>query len=188
MPRAESFTPQERTAALEGVRRLPRNLRSAVAPLTEEQLATPYRPGGWTVRQLVHHVADSHMNAYIRIRLGLTEDWPTIVPYQEHLWAKLEDAEKAPITISLNLLDALHLRWAQLFSSLQENDWKRGYMHPDRSRSNRRSSSTTGTAATTRPTSPNWRNAWAGRHLRDVRFAWSRSPREPGSLTRAILR
>jgi hypothetical protein len=129
-PRAEAFTAQERAAALDGICRLPRNLRSAATPLSDAQLDTPYRSGGWTVRQLVHHVADSHMNAYIRIRLGLTEDWPTIVPYQENLWANLEDARTAPITISLNLLDALHLRWAQLFSSLQEKDWKRGYMHP----------------------------------------------------------
>ena len=75
--------PQERSAAIEGIRQLPQNLRSAVAALSEEQLETPYRPGGWTVRQLVHHVADSHMNAYIRVRLALTEDWPTIFAYQE---------------------------------------------------------------------------------------------------------
>ena len=76
--RAESFTPQQRSAAIEGIRQLPQSLRSAVAGFSEEQLETPYRPGGWTVRQLVHHVADSHMNAYIRVRLALTEDWPTI--------------------------------------------------------------------------------------------------------------
>jgi hypothetical protein len=132
--RAESFTPQERSEALEGIRRLPHQFRSAVATFSEEQLATSYRPGGWTVRQLVHHVADSHMNAYIRIRLGLTEDWPTIVPYQEQLWANLEDAQKAPIATSLDLLDALHLRWVQLLASLAESDWKRGYMHPENGR------------------------------------------------------
>ena len=81
--RAESFTAQERSAAIEGIRQLPQSLRSAVAAFSEEQLETPYRPGGWTVRQLVHHVADSHMNAYVRVRLALTEDWPTIIPYQE---------------------------------------------------------------------------------------------------------
>ncbi len=93
--RADSFTAQERSAAIEGIRQLPQNLRSAVAAFSEEQLETPYRPGGWTVRQLVHHVADSHMNAYVRVRLALTEDWPTIVPYQENRWAQLEDASTA---------------------------------------------------------------------------------------------
>lgn len=132
--RAESFTPQERSAAIVGIQQLPQNLRSAVAPLSKEQLDTPYRPGGWTVRQLVHHVADSHMNAYSRVRLALTEDWPTIFPYQESRWAKLEDAREADVSISLDLLQALHLRWAQLFLSLDETDWTRGYMHPENGR------------------------------------------------------
>src|ERR1700723_511265 len=90
--RAESFTPEERTAAIEGIRQLPQNLRSSLAAFSEGQLETPYRPDGWTVRQLVHHVADSHMNAYTRVRLALTEDRPTIIPYQEKRWAELEDA------------------------------------------------------------------------------------------------
>ena len=107
--------PQERSAAIEGIRQLPQNLRSAVAAFSEEQLETPYRPGGWTVRQLVHHVADSHMNAYIRVRLALTEDWPTIIAYQENRWAELEDARTAAVSISLDLLQALHARWVQLF-------------------------------------------------------------------------
>ena len=80
---AESFTPEERTAAIEGIRHLPQNLRSALAAFSEGQLETPYRPGGWTIRQLVHHVADSHMNAYTRVRLALTEDWPTISDYRK---------------------------------------------------------------------------------------------------------
>ncbi|HXP07867.1 MAG TPA: DinB family protein, partial [Acidobacteriaceae bacterium] len=88
--KAESFTPEERAASIESVRQLPQNLRSAVASLSREQLETPYRPGGWTVRQVVHHVADSHMNAYNRVRLALTEDWPSIFAYQENLWAELE--------------------------------------------------------------------------------------------------
>ncbi len=132
--RAESFTPQERSAAIAGIRQLPQNLRSAVAPLSDEQLETPYRPGGWTVRQLVHHVADSHMNAYNRVRLALTEDWPTIFAYQENRWAELEDARAAAVSTSLDLLDALHVRWVRLFSSLDEQDWKRGYMHPENGR------------------------------------------------------
>jgi DinB superfamily len=132
--RVESYTPQERSAAIEGIRQLPQSLRSAVASLSEEQLETPYRPGGWTVRQLVHHVADSHMNAYVRVRLALTEDWPTIIPYRETRWAELMDARSAAVSTSLDLLQALHARWVQLFASLQEEDWKRGYVHPESGR------------------------------------------------------
>jgi len=132
--RAESITPQERRAAIEGIQQLPRNLRSAVAALSAEQLETPYRPGGWTVRQLVHHVADSHMNAYNRVRLALTEDWPVIFAYQESRWAELEDARAADVSTSLDLLQALHVRWVRLFSSLDEPDWKRGYTHPENGR------------------------------------------------------
>lgn len=132
--RAESFTSQERSAAIAGIQQLPQNLRSAVAPLSKEQLDTAYRPGGWTVRQLVHHVADSHMNAYSRVRLALTEDWPAIFAYQESRWAELDDARAADVSISLDLLQALHLRWARLFLSLGEPDWKRGYMHPENGR------------------------------------------------------
>jgi hypothetical protein len=128
--RAESFTPQQRAAAIEGIRQLPQNLRSATGSLSEAQLETPYRPDGWTVRQLVHHVADSHINSYIRVRLGLTEDWPTIVPYEETRWAELEDARAGALSTSLDLLQALHARWVQLFTSLQEPQWKRGYVHP----------------------------------------------------------
>lgn len=132
--RAESFTPQERSAALDGVRQLPQNLSSAVEPLSGSQLDTPYRPDGWTVRQLVHHVADSHMNAYNRVRLALTEDWPVIFAYRENRWAELEDARTEPVSVSLDLLQALHLRWVRLFASLTEPDWKRGYIHPENGR------------------------------------------------------
>ena len=132
--RADSFAPQQRSAAIEGISRLPQALRSAVSGFSEQQLATPYRPGGWTVRQLVHHVADSHMNAYVRVRLALTEDWPTIVAYQEARWAELEDAQAAPVAISLDLLEALHARWVQLFASLDEHQWRRGYTHPENGR------------------------------------------------------
>jgi hypothetical protein len=132
--RADSFTPEERIAAVEGIRQLPHKLRSAVASFSEQQLETPYRPGGWTVRQLVHHVADSHMNAYSRVRLAMTEDWPVISAYQENLWAQLEDARTADVSVSLNLLDALHLRWVGLLSSLTDSDWKRGYTHPENGR------------------------------------------------------
>jgi DinB superfamily len=126
----EFLTPQQRAAAVEGIRQLPQSLRSAVASLSEAQLETPYRPGGWTVRQVVHHVADSHINAYTRVRLGLTEDWPTIVPYEEARWAELEDARVGAVPVSLDLLQSLHGRWVRLFSSLEEQQWKRGYVHP----------------------------------------------------------
>ncbi|MGA8111953.1 MAG: bacillithiol transferase BstA [Acidobacteriaceae bacterium] len=109
---------------------LPQNLRAAVAGLTDAQLDTAYREGGWTVRQLVHHVADSHMNACVRIRLALTEDWPTIKPYDEKLWADLADARTAPIQPSLDILEGLHTRWTTLLRSLADHQWQRGYTHP----------------------------------------------------------
>ena len=109
---------------------LPQQMRAAVDGLSASQLDTPYREGGWTVRQLVHHVADSHMNAYIRIRLALTEDWPTIKPYDEKAWAELPDAKSAPIDLSLGVLDGLHARWALLLKSLTDAQWQRGYVHP----------------------------------------------------------
>ena len=132
--KADSFTSEERSAAIEGIRQFPAKLRSAVVGWSDEQLETPYRPGGWTVRQLVHHVADSHMNAYNRVRLALTEDWPVIFAYQENRWAELEDARFGAVSTSLDLLDALHIRWVRLFSSLREQDWKRGYTHPENGR------------------------------------------------------
>lgn len=131
--RAEA-NPGNHPAAIATIAALPENLRSAVYGLSAPQLDTPYRDGGWTVRQLVHHVADSHMNAYIRIRLALTEDWPTIKPYDEKLWAELADARTAPVDISLDLLDALHRRWALLLRSLNEEQWQRGYTHPENGR------------------------------------------------------
>ena len=110
---------------------LPENLRSAVSGLTGAQLDTPYREGGWTLRQLVHHVADSHMNAYIRCRLALTEDWPTVKAYDEKLWAELEDARTLPVEVSLDILQPLHRRWVALFQSLTAADWQRGYLHSE---------------------------------------------------------
>jgi hypothetical protein len=121
----------ENIAAITG---LPSALGSAVAGLGDNQLDTPYREGGWTVRQLVHHVADSHINAYVRMRLALTEDWPTIKPYEEAEWAKLEDARTLPVEVSLALLKSLHLRWVTLLESLTDADWARGYVHPESGR------------------------------------------------------
>jgi hypothetical protein len=113
---------------------LPENLRTAIDGLSSAQLDTPYRDGGWTVRQLVHHVADSHMNACVRIRLALTEDWPTIKPYDEKLWAELPDALTAPPELSLRFLDALHYRWVLLLRTLSEDQWQRGFVHPEHGR------------------------------------------------------
>ena len=113
---------------------LPENLLAAVAGLDDLQLDTPYREGGWTVRQVVHHIADSHMNAYIRFKLALTEDWPTIKPYREDLWAQLADARTMPVDVSLDLLKALHRRWVTLLESLSTADWRRGYVHPEMGR------------------------------------------------------
>ncbi|HEX3470935.1 MAG TPA: putative metal-dependent hydrolase [Silvibacterium sp.] len=113
---------------------LPENLRAAVDRLTKAQIDTPYREGGWTVRQLVHHIADSHMNAYVRTRLALTEDWPTIKAYDEKAWAELADARTLPIEVSLELLESLHRRWVALFESLTEEQWQRGYNHSENGR------------------------------------------------------
>lgn len=117
--------------ALDTLGELPQNLRQAVDELSDEQLATPYREGGWTVRQLVHHIADSHMNCYVRVRLALTEDTPTIRPYEEKAWATLHDAEVAPIEWSLELLEALHARLLMLLHSLSPAQWQRTYLHPE---------------------------------------------------------
>lgn len=109
---------------------LPEKLRSSVRGLNDAQLDTPYREGGWTVRQLVHHIADSHMNAYVRMRLALTEDWPAIKAYDEKAWAELPDSRTAPVQISLSLINGLHDRWTALLRSLGEEQWQRGYIHP----------------------------------------------------------
>jgi hypothetical protein len=113
---------------------LPSKLRSAVDGLGEAQLDTPYREGGWTVRQLVHHIADSHLNAYVRVRLALTEDWPTVKAYDEKLWAELPDARTGPIGVSLELLGGLHARFVSLLHSLTDKQWQRGYNHTESGR------------------------------------------------------
>jgi hypothetical protein len=109
-------------------------LRSAVAGLTRDQLETRYRPGGWTVKQVVHHVPDSHLNAYTRFKLALTEDEPTIKPYDEAAWAELADSRQVPIEVSLDLLDALHVRWVALMRSMDIDDFNRGLRHPEQGR------------------------------------------------------
>ncbi|GAA4306160.1 YfiT family bacillithiol transferase [Nibribacter koreensis] len=110
---------------------LPAQLRAAVEGLTEEQLDTPYRPGGWTIRQVVHHLPDSHLNSYTRFRLALTEERPVIKPYDENGWAQLPDAQSAPIESSLQLLDALHQRWVMLLQSMNFPQWHRTFVHPE---------------------------------------------------------
>jgi hypothetical protein len=110
---------------------LPARLREVVTGLSDDQLDTPYRPGGWTVRQLVHHLADSHINSYVRFRLALTEDEPTIKPYNEGLWAELEDARGLPVDVSLKLLEVLHTRLVALLRSLTPCDWERQFRHPE---------------------------------------------------------
>jgi uncharacterized damage-inducible protein DinB len=109
-------------------------LRSAVAGLSRDQLETRYRPGGWTVKQVVHHLPDSHLNAYTRFKLALTENEPTIKTYDEAAWAELPDSRKVPIEVSLDLLDALHLRWVSLLRSMDAADFDRGLRHPEHGR------------------------------------------------------
>jgi DinB superfamily len=127
----EKISSEERTHAISVLADLPGHLRNAVHGMGPEQLNVPYRPGGWTVQQLVHHVADSHINAFVRIRLALTEDWPTVKAYDEKAWATLHDSA-APIEWSLSLVESLHARWVLLLQSLEEQQWCRGFKHPER--------------------------------------------------------
>lgn len=129
--RAPTLSVDERRAAIDAIAQTPERLRAAVHGLTDAQLDTPYRPDGWTVRQLVHHVADSHMNAYIRVRLALTEQSPTIKPYQEAAWAELADARHMPIAVSLAMLGALHDRLVHLLRALPADAFARTLVHPD---------------------------------------------------------
>jgi uncharacterized damage-inducible protein DinB len=126
----------ERTSArreqlIDEIADAPRQLRRAVEGLNDEQLDTPYRPGGWTVRQVIHHLPDSHMNGFTRVKLALTEETPTIKPYDEASFAKLADARDTPSEVSLALLDALHARWVVLWRSLADADYARAFNHPE---------------------------------------------------------
>ncbi|HUA15726.1 MAG TPA: putative metal-dependent hydrolase [Verrucomicrobiae bacterium] len=123
---------QQKTLFLQQIADTPANLRAAVKGLSEVQLGTAYRPGGWTVRQVVHHLPDSHLNSYIRFKLALTEDEPTIKPYAEDRWAELADTGNTPIGVSVALLDSLHDRWVHLMRSLSPAEWKRSFRHPER--------------------------------------------------------
>ena len=124
-------TEEQKNDLIDEIAQAPENLRAAVRGLSQQQLNTPYRDGGWTVRQVVHHVPDSHLNAYTRFKLALTEDAPTIKPYAEDRWAELADTKSTPIEVSLALLDSLHDRWVRLLRSLQVEDWKRSFRHPE---------------------------------------------------------
>jgi len=127
----ESVDLADRARYVEQIAETPARLASAVAGLADAQLDTPYRPGGWTVRQVVHHVPDSHLNSYARFRLALTEEDPTVKSYFEDRWADLKDARTEPAEVSLALLDALHRRWVVLLRSLTEEQWKRTFRHPE---------------------------------------------------------
>jgi uncharacterized damage-inducible protein DinB len=122
---------EERGQFIVQIAEAPAKLREAVEGLTAEQLDTEYRPGGWTVRQVVHHVPDSHLNSYVRFKLALTEEEPTIKPYDEDRWARLEDTRLTPLETSLDLLAALHERWVLLLKSLSPEDFQRTFRHPE---------------------------------------------------------
>lgn len=122
---------KQRAILIGQIEQTPVALRAAVKGLTPQQLDTPYREGGWTVRQVVHHVPESHMNAYIRFKLALTEDEPAIKPYMEDRWAKLEDVKTTPVETSLALMDSLHDRWVRVLRYIRPEEWSRRFHHPE---------------------------------------------------------
>jgi uncharacterized damage-inducible protein DinB len=126
------WTAGDRAAALTVLAEAPARIRLAVAGLGDAQLDTPYRPGGWTVRQVVHHVADSHINAYLRTKFALSDDGTTIKPYPEAVWAEMTDSRSAPVALSLNLLDGLHERWLLVLRSIPDEGWRGTIVHPER--------------------------------------------------------
>ena len=125
------MTEDKKKAYVDDIAQAPAMLRSAVQGLTDAQLDTPYRPGGWSVRQVVHHLPDSHVNAYVRFKLALTESDPTIKTYAEDQWAELADSKITPIEVSMSLLESLHDRWVRLLRSLSHEEWKRTFRHPE---------------------------------------------------------
>lgn len=131
---AGPFTQDSRRAAIEQIALLPSQVRAAVDGLNDAQLDTPYRPDGWTIRQVVHHLADSHMNGFIRVKLALTEDGLVIKPYDENAWSRLADA-RLPVGPSLTILDGLHVRWAHLYHSMDDAQYARSFIHPEHGRS-----------------------------------------------------
>ena len=129
--RRDVLTPEERAAMIEQIAAAPRKLREAVAGLTPQQMETPYREGGWTLRQVVHHIPDSHLNSYVRFKLALTETTPTIRPYDEARWAELPDSVHTPPETSMTLLESLHDRWVRLLRSMSADDFRRTLNHPE---------------------------------------------------------
>ena len=127
----QSLTPEQRRTAIETVAAAPAHLRTAISGLDDRQLDTPYRPDGWTVRQVVHHMPDAHVNAYTRFKLALTEDNPVIKPYDAAKWAQLEDSKSTPIVTSLALLDAVHDRWLRILGAMSAADFARTIDHPE---------------------------------------------------------
>jgi hypothetical protein len=121
----------QRTKLIDDIAQAPAALRAAVKGLSPQQIETPYREGGWTVRQVVHHVPESHMNAYIRFKLGLTEDQPTIKPYMEDRWANLPDVQSTPLEVSISLLELLHDRWVRVLRAIKPEEWNRTFNHPE---------------------------------------------------------
>jgi hypothetical protein len=128
----QTVAPDRRTQLINEIAAAPANFRKAVRGLTDRQLDTPYRPDGWTVRQVIHHVADSHMNSYIRFRLALTEEQPAVKGYNEKEWAKLHDSHTLPVELSLQLLDGLHGRWVDMLRSMTGADFERSFHHSER--------------------------------------------------------
>ena len=128
---ADSYNKSNLSSWIGGIKTVPRLFDICIENLDESQLKLPYRPHGWNITQVIHHVADSHMNAFIRLKLTLTEDGPSISPYNEKLWAELPDVSLVPLNMSVTLLHALHARWATLLENLEEEDWKRTYFHPE---------------------------------------------------------
>jgi hypothetical protein len=127
----QEFSEKQKQQWLNDIKFLPQLLERAVENMDEGQLNTPYREGGWSIKKLVHHIADSHINAYCRFKLGITEDNPTIRPYEEKLWAELEDVKNLPINISVTLLHALHSRWYEMTRHFSDEDWRRTIFHPE---------------------------------------------------------
>ena len=130
----EKITAADRARYIDEIAAAPAAMRAAVKGLSDAQLDTPYRPGGWTIRQVVHHVPDSHLNAYIRMKLALTEDEPRIAPYMEDLWAELPDVRAVPVETSLKLLESVQERWVAIMRSLTDAQWQRAFMHPEMGR------------------------------------------------------
>lgn len=127
-------TPEDRSRYIDEIAALPRQLSAAVTPLNDQQLETTYRPDGWTLRQVVHHLADSHVNSYVRFKWALTESAPRIKAYSEKDWAKMADAQSAPVDISLEFLAGLHNRWVWMLNSMHDQDWKKYFIHPETNR------------------------------------------------------